>query len=198
MRPQVPEGFTAVRIDRQGKKVAVVARSAHYDRPTPVSRGGYWVLLSDELGTTWLPPLYTDLRDNLPYTVRATSTVPLLAGHRLQVEVEVKELPAQGPAARPRRQPVTRGGCCQPAPGRSFGEQTLFVVGERPMFAGLRPSHRLIVLAPEEAETLRRTVSDPFSLTFDLVVLDRSGRRAFVVWSTANADARRLLLEERG
>src|SRR5258708_36505293 len=96
MRPQVPEGFTAVRIDRQGRKVAVVALSAHYDRPTPVSRGGYWVLLSDDLGTTWLPPLYTGLRDNLPYTVRETSAVPLLAGDRRQVEEEIKELPAHG------------------------------------------------------------------------------------------------------
>src|SRR5258708_3201796 len=97
MRPQVPEGFTAVRVDRQGKKVAVVARSAHYDRPTPVSRGGYWVLLSDELGTTWLPPLYTDLRDNLPYPVPPTPTAPLPARHPFQLRVRLPALPRPSP-----------------------------------------------------------------------------------------------------
>ena len=64
------------------------------------------------------------------------------------------------------------------------------------MFAGLRPAHRLIVLAPEEVEALERIDADPCSLTLELVALERSGRRAFVVWSTSNRDGM-LLLERR-
>jgi hypothetical protein len=233
-----------------------------------------------------LAPLYTGLRDNLPYTVRATSTVPLLAGDRLQVEVEIKEVLAADPAAADLapRQPLTgiyldiplaelerdsdgdgltdlaeqrlltdprhadtdrdgladgedptptvattdppapeagalavvlaetvdkpqprtaarlqagsRGGCCLPGPARAFGERTVFVQGERPMFAGLQPAHRLIVLSPEEVEALERIDSDPCSLTIELVALERSGRRAFVAWSASNRDGM-LLLERR-
>jgi hypothetical protein len=288
MQLQLPAGFTAVRVDRQDQRLAVVALSEDYDRQTSVSRGGYWVLLSDELGTTWLPPLYTGLRDNLPYTVRETSAVPLLADDRLQVEVEIKELRSHGfdasPADLAPRKPQTdiyldipladlerdsdgdgltdlaeerlltdpeqadtdRDGLADgedptpniattdpPAPearvlaavlaeivdkqlprsaaarrqvaeaavwpsrARPYGERTVFVVGERPMFAGLRPAHRLIVLTPEEVEALRQTVSDPCSLALDLVVLDRSGHRAFVIWSAMNQDGK-LLLAERG
>jgi len=89
---RLPEGFTAVRSERLGKRVVVVAVSQFYDRKSSASAGGYWVLLSDEKGTTWRHPLYTGLRANLPYTVREESALPLLAGDRLQVEVAVEEL----------------------------------------------------------------------------------------------------------
>ncbi|HXO29206.1 MAG TPA: hypothetical protein VOA80_17785, partial [Thermoanaerobaculia bacterium] len=275
---RLPDGFTAVRSERQGKQVVVIAVSDLYDQRWPASAGGYWVLLSDEKGSRWRHPLYTGLRANLPYTVRARSALPLLAGDRLQVEVEVEELssfftsdgepaelaprqpragiyleipvaelerdtdgdglsdleeerlltdpedadtdrdgigdgedpmptiaavdtpsPAAGAAAAllgyvlahgqepPEQRPrAPRGGCCDPAPSAPLGGRPVFVAGERPWFAGLSPAHRLIVLTPEELETWRRKVTAPFFFTIELLVLDRSGRRACAVWSGAN------------
>jgi hypothetical protein len=264
---RLPEGFTAVRSERQGKQVVVIAVSDLHD---------YWVLLSDEKGSQWRHPLYTGLRANLPYTVRARSVLPLLAGDRLQVEVEVEE-PGSfgfgGPAELALRQPragiyleiplaelerdsdgdglsdleeerlltdpddadtdgdgigdgedpmptiaavdtpslaaaaaaallgymlahgrqsseqrpaAPRGGCCDPAPSAPLGSRAVFVAGERPWFAGLSPAHRLIVLTSEELETWRHKVSPPFFFTVELLVLDRSGRRAYSVWSGDN------------
>ena len=60
------------------------------------------------------------------------------------------------------------------------------MTGERPWFAGLSPPHRLIVLTAEELETWRRKVTAPFFFTIELLVLDRSGRRACAVWSGDN------------
>ncbi len=107
---RLPDGFTAVRSEREGKRVVVIAVSDLYDESWGASAGGYWVLLSDEEGRRWRRPLYTGLRANLPYTVRARSVLPLLAGDRLQVEVEVEELGSffasdSGPAELAPRQP---------------------------------------------------------------------------------------------
>jgi hypothetical protein len=276
--PRLPDGFTAVRSERQGKQVVVIAVSDLYDQRWGASAGGYWALLSDEKGSRWRHPLYTGLRANLPYTVRPRSALPLLAGDRLQVEVEVEELgsfftsdgepaelaprqpragiyleiplaelerdsdgdglsdleeerlltdpedadtdrdgigdgedpmptiaavdtpsPAAGAAAvllgymlahgrqPPEQRPrAARGGCCDPAPAAPLGGRPVFVAGERPWFAGLSPAHRLIVLTAEELERWRRKVTAPFFFTVELLVLDRSGRRACAVWSGEN------------
>jgi hypothetical protein len=325
---RLPAGFQAVRTERQGKCAAVIAISQAYDRQSPVSDGGYWVLLSDEKGTTWRRPLYTGLRANLPYTVRASSALPLLAkggaggtaacppwtcglaqggvggtaacppstcgltGDHLQVEVEVREInsffttedgpaelaprqprrgiyldiplaalerdadgdgltdleeqrllldpddadtdhdglgdavdpmpaiaavenpsPWAGPAAAilgyladkgPPRQPSQPrrgwpGACCNPAPAAASSplSRTVFVMGERPWFAGLRPAYRLIVLTGEEIEALRRKVTTPQLFGIQLLVLDRSGDRAFAVW-WGELQGGKLVLERRG
>ena len=275
---RLPDGFTTVRSERQGKQVVVIAVSDLYDQRWGASAGGYWVLLSDEKGSKWRHPLYTGLRANLPYTVRTRSALPILAGDRLQVEVEVEELgsffasdgepaelaprqpragiyleiplaelerdsdgdglsdleeerlltdpedadtdrdgigdgedpmptiaavdtpsPAAGAAAvllgymlahgrqPPEQRPrAPRGGCCDPAPAAPLGGRPVFVTGERPWFAGLSPAHRLIVLTAEELEAWRRKVTAPFFFTVELLVLDRSGRRACAVWSGDN------------
>jgi hypothetical protein len=292
---RLPAGFRAVRTERQGKRAAVIAVSQAYDQPSPVSEGGYWVLLSDEKGTTWRRPLYTGLRANLPYTVRDASALPLLAGDgdHLQVEVEVKEInsffttdsgpaelaprqprsgiyldiplaalerdadgdgltdleerrllldpeeadtdhdglgdgvdpmpaiaavenpsPWAGPAAAilgylvdnatPRQPAPPRrgwpGGCCNPPPAAASSPlgKTVFVMGERPWFAGLRPPYRLIVLTGEELEALRRQVTAPFFFGIQLLVLDRSGDRAFAVWWSDDLRGGKLTLERRG
>lgn len=286
---RLPDGFTAVRSERQGKQVVVIAVSDLYDQRWGASAGGYWVLLSDEKGDRWRHPLYTGLRANLPYTVRERSALPLLAGDRLQVEVEVEELgsffasdgePAELAPRQPRagiyleiplaelerdsdgdglsdleeerlltdpedadtdrdgigdgedpmptiaavdtpspaagaaaallgymlahgRQPAEqrprapRGGCCDPAPSASLVGRPVFVTGERPWFAGLSPPHRLVVLTAEELETWRRKVTVPFFFTIELLVLDRSGRRACAVWSGDNLGGT-VALELRG
>ncbi|MBV8201008.1 MAG: hypothetical protein JOZ15_10345, partial [Acidobacteria bacterium] len=286
---RLPAGFTAVRSERQGKQVAVIALSQVYDQQSPASSGGYWLLLSDEQGTTWRRPLYTGLRANLPYTVREQSALPLLAGDHLQVEVVVEELgsfftsdesgpaelaprqprsgiyleiptaelardsdgdgladleeerlltdpedadtdhdgigdaedpmptvaavdtpsPAAGaaaallehvladagkPPAPPRR--ARFGGCCAPAPAAPLGGRTVFVTGERQWFAGLRPPYRLIVLTAEELETWQHKVTTPFFFGINLLVLDRSGRRACAVW-VGNGRGGTVALEQK-
>ncbi|HVT18499.1 MAG TPA: thrombospondin type 3 repeat-containing protein [Thermoanaerobaculia bacterium] len=278
-------GGTPGRSDR----TAVVAVSQAYDQSSACSEGGYWVLLSDEAGKTWLPPLYTGLRANLPYTVREASALPLLAGDHLRVEVEVKELgsacavengPAELAPRKPRRgiyldiplatleqdsdgdgltdlaeerlltdpndadsdrdgladgvdptptiasagmpppssgaaalllfwifakasQPhsvaspprAPAGACCNLVPSPLPAEKTVFVVGERPWFAGSTPSFRLIVLTAEEAEELRRKVSLPRLFTVELLVLDRGGRRALAVMTTTGEGGRMMTFE---
>jgi hypothetical protein len=92
-RLRLPTGFTAVRAGQQQAELAVIARSQAYDpRSTGAEDGGYWVLRSGDGGKTWRRPLYTGLRANLPYTVREESALPLLAGDRLQVEVEIEPI----------------------------------------------------------------------------------------------------------
>jgi hypothetical protein len=92
-RLRLPAGFTPVRAERQQEELAVIARSEAYDpRSLRAEDGGYWVLRSGDGGKTWRRPLYTGLRVNLPYTVREESALPLQAGDRLQVEVEIKPL----------------------------------------------------------------------------------------------------------
>jgi hypothetical protein len=94
-RPKLPEGFAAVRIERDpgdGKRVAAIGLSQAYDPVGEVSAGGYWIILSGDGGKTWGRRLYTGLRMNLPYVVRQLSALPLWDGDRLQVEVEVREL----------------------------------------------------------------------------------------------------------
>ncbi|MBV8200061.1 MAG: hypothetical protein JOZ15_05490 [Acidobacteria bacterium] len=89
----VPVGWNPVRAGRQETEVAVIARSYAYDPPsTGAQDGGYWVLRSSDGGKTWRRPLYTGLRVNLPYTVREESALPLLAGDRLNVEVEIEPI----------------------------------------------------------------------------------------------------------
>ncbi|HVT59087.1 MAG TPA: hypothetical protein VHR45_11880 [Thermoanaerobaculia bacterium] len=90
----LPERFEAVRVERAGWRAAAIGVSQDYDWVGPGSPGAYWVILSSDGGATWSRPLYTGLRANQPYVVRQASRLPLLAGARLQVEVEVRELAA--------------------------------------------------------------------------------------------------------
>jgi hypothetical protein len=56
-----------------------------------------------------------------------------------------------------------------------------FAVGERRWFSGLRPPQRLIVLTEEEDRALSKQLSLPIEARFQILVFDRSGRRAFVL-----------------
>jgi hypothetical protein len=90
----LPQGFAAVRSERSGGRAVAIGVSQDYDPVGQVSPGAYWVILSSDDGRTWSRPLYTGLRVTQPYVVRAASNLPLLAGDRLDVEVEVRELDA--------------------------------------------------------------------------------------------------------
>lgn len=88
----LPRGYEPVRFGRSGNRVAVISVSQNYDPVGEVSRGGYWVHLSDDGGKSWRPPLYTGLAEFFPYVVQPTSALPLLNGDALDIAVDIMEL----------------------------------------------------------------------------------------------------------
>jgi hypothetical protein len=88
----LPGGYEPVRIGRGGNRVAVISVSQNYDPTGEVSRGGYWVHLSEDGGKSWQPPLYTGLADRYPYVVLPDSRLPLFDGDQLDVAVDIDEL----------------------------------------------------------------------------------------------------------
>jgi hypothetical protein len=273
---QLPAGFAAVRAERQGQRAAAIGLSQDYDPAGEVSGGAYWVILSQDGGATWERPLYTGQRVNQPYVVRERSELPLLAGDRLQVEVEVRELDPETivlppVALRPKRvatglyvdAPISllrqdsdgdgltdlaeerlltdpldadtdHDGCpdgLDPLPhvaprqdesaaaralevvldavagsarhaivqgvsaatGPAWaphpppvlgGENTLFLVGERGFFAGVRSSRRLVVLTAAETAAAEKKFGPSFPTTIKLFALDRTGGSAIAIWSS--------------
>jgi hypothetical protein len=85
------------RVERQGSRAVAFVRSVDY------GGSAYSVILSSDGGTTWSQPLYTGLIFSQPYVVRAASNLPLLAGDRLQIEVE--EVAPESSSAPPRPGP---------------------------------------------------------------------------------------------
>ena len=69
-----------------------------------------------------------------------------------------------------------------PAP-KSPPSRTIFLVGDRALFAPFDPGERIVVLTAAEAEEMSRRRGPFYPFRIDLVVLDRSGHRGFAVWS---------------
>lgn len=88
----LPSGFELVRAERAGQRVVAISVSQTYDPTGEVSRGGYWVHISDDAGKHWDRPLYTGLADRFPYVVTPASRLPLIAGDTLQLAVDVSEV----------------------------------------------------------------------------------------------------------
>ncbi|MES2444289.1 MAG: hypothetical protein V4574_15790 [Pseudomonadota bacterium] len=87
----LPEGFDPIRFERSGNRAVAVSISQNYDPTGEISRGGYWVHLSDDAGKSWRG-YYTGLADHFPYVVFSASKLPLIAGDALDLEVEIAEL----------------------------------------------------------------------------------------------------------
>jgi hypothetical protein len=290
----LPAGFGMIRAERQGDRAVAIGVSQDLDPVGEVSAGAYWVILSSDGGRTWGPPLYTGLRVNQPYVVRAVSDLSLLAdGHlrHLQIEVEIAELDASKltfppiglatkrtakglyldiplalleqdsdgdgltdlaeerlltdpgsrdtdgdgledgvdplptipfqraaptAAARALAAFVTdlwKGGMGALVEGVSGGpeplggivgtmgggsplaQKTLYLVADRALFATLSPSRRVVVLTAEEMEAAQKKFGPFFPSRLELFVFDRSGRRAYAVWS-ASWEGGQTLLEE--
>ncbi|WP_425228448.1 hypothetical protein [Sphingomonas sp.] len=62
----LPAGYTPVRAERSGQRTVAISVSQSLDPTGEVSRGGYWVHLSDDGGRTWRRPLYTGLAERFP------------------------------------------------------------------------------------------------------------------------------------
>ena len=88
----LPAGFEPVRVARDSARVAVISVSQNYDPTGEVSRGGYWVHLSDDGGRHWGAPLYTGLAELYPYVVVPDARLPLFDGDALDLAVDVREI----------------------------------------------------------------------------------------------------------
>lgn len=88
----LPDGFILVRAERAGERVVAISVSQTLDPTGEVSRGGYWVHISEDSGRHWNDPLYTGLADRFPYVVKAASKLALIAGDTLHLAVDVSEI----------------------------------------------------------------------------------------------------------
>jgi len=61
-----------------------------YETQSGLPDEGYWIIRSEDGGKTWTKPLYTGLRVDIPYIVAPISNLPLNAGEKLQIEVELR------------------------------------------------------------------------------------------------------------
>jgi hypothetical protein len=84
----LPQGYFPVRIERSGSRAAAISLSQRFDPNGEVTRGGYWLHLSDDGGKTWRKPLYTGLAEHFPYVVPTRYRMPMLAAGRIDLEVE--------------------------------------------------------------------------------------------------------------
>jgi hypothetical protein len=87
----LPDYVSPIRMERNGEDVVAVVISSALDPVGEIGLGAYWVLRSLDGGATW-SRYYTGLRENMPYVVSRTSTLPLVNEDHLRIEVEVQEL----------------------------------------------------------------------------------------------------------
>lgn len=88
----LPDSYHLVRSEIDGDRAVAISASQNYDPAGEVSLGGYWVHLSDDGGRSWQRPLFTGLADRFPYVVLRSSSLPLLDGDSINLEVEVNLL----------------------------------------------------------------------------------------------------------
>jgi len=89
---RLPAGFSLVRGEQLGKSIAAISISTAVDPVGEISGGGYWLHRSSNGGKTWEPPRYLGFQEHEPYVVPETSSLPLLNGDVLQLQVDVAEL----------------------------------------------------------------------------------------------------------
>jgi hypothetical protein len=89
------------------------------------------------------------------------------------------------------------GICCGPREGPPLIAPAIFFVGERPLFAGLQPDRRVVVLTRAEADAVAERTGPFYPLELTLFLFDHSGRRGVVLW-TARWQGGVLRLEQKG
>lgn len=87
--PRLP-GFWPQRAERQGTRTVVLSASQRLDPTGEVSRGGFWLSVSNTDGP-WRH-VYLGFADHRPFTPRERSSVPLLDAKNV-VRIEVDEAP---------------------------------------------------------------------------------------------------------
>ena len=276
---RLPAGHTLVRVERAGRRAAAIVEGA----PDGSGAGDYSIALSADGGATWSRPFGTGLHRHEPYVVRPASALPLLAGDRLQVEVE--RVPDTAPFRVPGGYrsgpgepgfyleialadltrdrdgdgatdleeeslrftdpddpdtdrdglsdgadplplvPAAPAGTASRAvaalinhiaasahpgvsvaadapiqasvPLTSLPQETLYVVADRPLLAGLTARRRIVVVASEEVAAVERR-RHPFNPVYvHFFALDRERRHAAARWSSLG-EGGTVWLEERG
>lgn len=86
--------------------------------------------------------------------------------------------------------------CCAKGGVRTVNEKTLFLIADRGLFSALQPTGRVVVLTPEEAAAALPKFGPFFPQQLELFFLDRSGRRAYVIWNAAWQGGQTLLEEQ--
>jgi len=89
---KLPLGLWPLRLERHRDEVAGVAVAQTLDPVGELGLGGYWIVHSSDGGRKWDAPLYTGLRENMPYVVVPASRLPLITNGGIQIEVELREL----------------------------------------------------------------------------------------------------------
>lgn len=90
------------------------------------------------------------------------------------------------------------------APGISWrhpamgGERALFVVGDRSDFAGLESAQRMVILSESELEKVRAKFGLTLPLRMPRILRNRTGDRAYVVWSEGWRGGSFLLERQHG
>jgi hypothetical protein len=84
--------YNVVRYSASGDQAAAISLSQTVDPVGELGEGGYWLHLSEDGGRSWGQPLYLGLQQFEPYVVVSQSRLPLIAGRRVQIEVEVREI----------------------------------------------------------------------------------------------------------
>jgi hypothetical protein len=92
--------------------------------------------------------------------------------------------------------PAGVASCGPPQGGLPIIAPTVYFIGERPLFAGLSPDRRIVVLTHAEVGAARNIIGPFYPLQLQLFLFDHSGRRAMVVWS-ASWQGGMLSLEEK-
>jgi hypothetical protein len=89
---KLPPRLWPLRLERHRDEVAGVAVAQTLDPVGELGLGGYWIVHSSDGGRKWDAPLYTGLRENMPYVVVPASRLPLITNGGIQIEVELREL----------------------------------------------------------------------------------------------------------
>ena len=79
-----------MRFERRGGEYAAVYQSSQYDLPGEVPTYGLW--FAHTVRSVWQRPVYLGLQSYFPYVPTAGSSVPLLDGDTLRMEVQVREI----------------------------------------------------------------------------------------------------------
>jgi hypothetical protein len=88
----IPPEWHPIRLERRGEEITGIAVSQSLDPIGEVGRGAFWILHSPDAGRSWDSPLYTGIRESMPYIVVPGSHLPLMNGDSLNIEVEVREI----------------------------------------------------------------------------------------------------------
>jgi hypothetical protein len=89
-----PPGFDPMRFEARGDAVTAIGSFRGFDATGELPIHGYWIVQSSDGGRSWGAPLFTGHSSHAPYVVAPLSSVPLVDGDRLTIEVAAQPIAA--------------------------------------------------------------------------------------------------------